>query len=50
MTPEKIGMYVILTLAMIGLIAAIVIIPLAIFDSVEKFGDELHDYFEGDDE
>jgi len=39
-------------LAVVGLVAmviAIVVVNLAIFDSIEKFGDEVRDYLKGKD-
>lgn len=39
-------------LTIVGLlfvVCAAVIVPLSIFDSIERFGKELHDYFEGEE-
>lgn len=33
----------------VGVVTAAVIVPLALFDSLERFGDELRDYWEGDE-
>lgn len=35
--------------APVAIVIAVVVVNLAIFDSVEKFGDEVHDYFEGEE-
>ena len=43
----KILMYFVAPMAVI---IATVAVSMAMFDSVEKFGDELHDYFEGHEE
>ncbi len=37
-------------LLMIAAIGGFLTVMLTIFDTIERFGDELHDYFEGVDE
>jgi hypothetical protein len=40
---------VLTAVALVVLVIAIVIMSLAIFDSIEKFGDEVRDFFKGKD-
>ena len=35
--------------APVAIVIAVVVVNLAIFDSIEKFGDEVHDYLKGKD-
>lgn len=46
MTIEEVVAGLLIILVIEGLLAVV----LTIFDTTERFGDELHDYFEGEDE
>jgi len=50
MTFNDIFCYMAIAIFMITLGASVAVVPLAIFDTTEKLGDEMRDYFEGEDE